>query len=73
MLEVGDLLTLSNKKEYIVIKQIQLNGKNYVYLVTKDGISDIAICEYETDKLTIVKDEKLIHTLVEKFKELKGE
>ena len=38
MLEVGDLLTLSNKKEYIVIKQIQLNGKNYVYLVKKDGI-----------------------------------
>lgn len=72
MLDKGDLLTLSNGREYIVIDQIRIDGKNYVYLVTKDGISCIAVCLFENDTLTIVSDGELLQMLLKKFKE-KGE
>ena len=69
MLNKGDLLTLSNGKEYIVINQIQIDGKNYVYLVTKDGISGVAVCLLENDTLTTIKDGEFLHLLLTKFQE----
>ena len=69
MLEAGDLITLSNNKEYIVINKTSLKGKNYVYLITKDGISEIAICLFENDTLTKVTDTELLKTLINIFKE----
>lgn len=67
MLEIGDLLTLSDNQEYLVMKQIYFKGKNYVYLVTKDGISDVLICSYEEDNLNIVRDEELFEKLLNLF------
>lgn len=69
MLEVGDLLTLNDNQEYLVIKQIYFKGKNYVYLITKDGISDVLICSYEEDKLKIVTEELLFEKLLNLFNE----
>ena len=69
MLEKGDLLTLSNNKEYIVMDQVKFENKNYVYLISKDGISGIAICLYENDSLKPVKDEDLLKKLLRKLKE----
>ena len=67
MLEIGDLLTLSDNKEYIVMKQIYFEGSNYVYLISKDGISNILICSYEGDDLSIVTDENLFENLLNLF------
>lgn len=72
MLEQGDLITLNNGQEYIVVNQITSEGKNYIYLITKDGLSDVKICLFEGDTLTIVKDAELIEKLIEKFKEKQG-
>ena len=69
MLEVGDLLTLSDNQEYLVMKQIYFKGKNYVYLITKDCISDVLICCYEEDKLKIVTEESLFEKLLNLFNE----
>lgn len=69
MLDKGDLLTLSNGKEYIVINQIQIDGKNYVYLVTKDGVSGVAVCSLENDMLTTINDGEFLQLLLTKFKE----
>lgn len=69
MLGKGDLLTLSNGKEYIVINQIQIDGKNYVYLVTKDGVSGVAVCLLENDTLTTINDGEFLQLLLTKFKE----
>lgn len=71
MFEKGDLLTLSNKKEYIVINQINFEGKDYLYLIAKDGISSILIGLLENKELTIVRDEELFQKLLQKFKEEK--
>lgn len=67
MLENGDLITLSNNEEYIVISMTNLDGKNYVYLISKDGVSKISICLYENDTLTPVKDEEIFKLLLDKF------
>lgn len=72
MLDKGDLLTLSNGKEYIVINQIQIDGKNYVYLVTKDGISGVAVCLLENDTLTTINDGEFLQLLLIKFQEIQN-
>lgn len=69
MLDKGDLLTLSNGKEYIVINQIQIDGKNYVYLVTKDGVSGVAVCLLENNTLTTINDGEFLQLLLTKFQE----
>ena len=71
MFEKGDLLTLSNEKEYIVINQINFDNKDYLFLVSKDGISNVAICLLENDTLSIVKDANTLEILLKKFTELK--
>lgn len=67
-MEIGDLVTLSNGKDYIVVKTTILNGNNYVFLITKDGISDVMICKIQNDSLEMVKDENIINILLEKFR-----
>lgn len=69
MLERGDLITLNNNKEYIVLDEINFNHKDYLYLITKDGITDVLVCLREDDNLTIVREEELLRNLLDKFKE----
>lgn len=71
MLEQGDLIILSNKKEYIVIKQIRFEEKEYIYLISKDGISNMLVGLLENENLTIIKEEELLQKLLQKFKESK--
>lgn len=72
MLDRGDLITLNNNKEYIVINQTNFNDKNYVYLVSKDGVSGIAVCLLENDTLTTINDGDLVKLLLEKFRQEQG-
>ena len=67
MFEVGDLITLSNNLEYVVIKQMDYNNNKYLYLISKDGISDVMICEYKNDNLNVIKDEQLFVNLLELY------
>lgn len=69
MIEIGDLLTLSNNKEYIVLKQIAFDDKTYLYLISKDGISNILIACVDKQQITVVKNDELLHKLLLKFKE----
>ena len=72
MLDKGDLITLNNNKEYIVINQTTFNGKNYVYLVSKGGVSSVAVCLLENDILTTISDGDLVKFLLEKFRQEQG-
>lgn len=67
MLEQGELLTLSNDKEYAVVSSIIYQGVNYVYLLDTDVYKDYKLCKYEDENLTVVKDEELLKTLITKF------
>ena len=68
MLEQGDLVTLSNKKEYVVIKQIVFKGIHYIILIAKDGISEFLVCEFKQDKLIPVTATELISELISYIK-----
>lgn len=67
MLEQGELLTLSNDKEYAVVSSIIYQGANYVYLLDTDTYKDYKLCKYEDENLIVVKDEDLLKTLITKF------
>lgn len=70
MIEKGDLLTLSNNKTYIVASIIEYQGEEYIYLIEKDGISDIKFCVKESDDtLKIVTDPNIIIKLITRFSE----
>lgn len=44
-LEQGDIITLSDNKEYIVFATTSSNGKNYVYLMTTKEPIEICFAE----------------------------
>ncbi len=67
-LESGELITLENNEEYIVMNNINYNDKNYVLLITsKAPISiKVAIEKIEDNKinLNIVENSKEIEELI---------
>lgn len=73
MLEVGDLITLSNKKEYLVVDQIEYDDNDYVILTSKDGISELKIYLKENDVLSIVKEEEKIKNILLIYSKLNGD
>ena len=72
MLEQGELLVLTDDKEYAVVSSIMFEDKNYVYLVDTDKYKDYKICEFHGETLEEVVDSDLFRLLVIKFnKDLK--
>lgn len=69
MLDKGDLITLDDNKEYIIANITTLNGIDFIYLVTKDGLSDFKICYLDERKneLVEVNDLKLLEKLLTIF------
>ena len=61
-----------NNKEYTVVSSINIDDKNYVYLVDTDKYREYKICEYADDTLEEVVDSDLLRLLITKFnKDLK--
>lgn len=73
MLEIGDLVTLSNNKEYLVVEQIEYDNNDYVILISKDGISELKVYLKENDVLSIVKDEEKIKNILLIYSKLNGD
>ncbi len=72
MIEQGEMLVLSNNKEYAAVSSIIMNDINYVYLVDTDVYKDYKICKYENDCLEEIVDQDLLRLLISKFnKDLK--
>ena len=69
MFDIGDLLTLSNGKNYIFLCDLLLDGEKYVYLISEDGVSDFLICSLESDNLSVVTDGDLLVELSNRFSE----
>ena len=58
MLEQGEILNLSNDKEYVVVSSVEYEGNNYVYIIDTDTYKDYRLCKYEDETLKEVKDLK---------------
>lgn len=70
MLNQGEILTLNDNKKYSVVYTIELNSKNYVYLIDQDDYTNTMFCEYDNDKgLEEVIEPEIVEQLLAKFKE----
>lgn len=67
MLEQGELITLSNNKEYVVVSSIKYQGFNYVYILDTETYKDYKLCKFSNEELSVVKDKDLLTVLITKF------
>lgn len=74
MIEKGQLLTLSNNKNYFVVNKIIINDTNYVYLISEEICDDIMFCieKYDDDQITLtpIEDEEMNKFLIGEFNKL---
>lgn len=71
MIDIGDILTLSDGNEYLVTNKAKRKGKKYYLLVCEEDLSNIKFC-YEDKKgkdilIVEVDDKKLIRELMLRF------
>jgi len=57
MIEVGQVISLNNNKEYIVVNKMSLHNINYVYLITNSKPLEIMIATEKLVNGDIVLDE----------------
>lgn len=57
MIEVGQVISLNDNKEYIVVSKINLHNINYVYLMTNSKPLEIMIATEKLVNGDIVLDE----------------
>lgn len=67
MIEIKDVVTLSDKNTYQVISKVDYEYRIYYYLVDINEISNVKFLYENEDKLTEVEDPELVSTLMPLF------
>lgn len=67
MIEIKDIVTLSDKNKYQVISKINYDYQIYYYLVDINEISNIKFLYENNNKLTEIDDEELVNKLLPLF------
>lgn len=68
MLKKGSLITLSNKKKYVVVYITAYENDKLCYIINKDDKNDFMICKIiEDSNIEIITDEKIINTFFKLF------
>lgn len=78
MIEVGNIVTLENGQEYLLLEQLEKDAKTYVYAVgvledetpTDEFLIFEAMKSGEEEFLKNVNDKELYDTLIEEFKDI---
>lgn len=76
MIEIGNIVTLENQKEYLLLEEVELDGRHFVYAVrvledetpTNEYIIYEAINTPDGEYLKDVNDKNEYDRLVEEFK-----
>ena len=68
-IEIKDILTLDDNNEYIVVSKTLHNGGEYFFLTDLNQNNEFKILKlnYESEKLFIVTDERLVEKLMPLF------
>ncbi len=70
-LEIGEIATLEENKEFICLAAKNLNGNNYVYLISNYKPLEVRFCRQYIDngvlKMDIITDPNLKKELLELF------
>lgn len=71
MLEQGNVLTLSDNKEYSIVFSTKYNNSNYIYIIDQDDYNNTMFCKFNDvdDELEEVTDKKIIENLLLLFLE----
>lgn len=68
LLEKGDILTLSDNRDYIVVSIVEYNERNYCYLIDVNDNKNINFSKIiNSDELEEITDNDLKMILIEKF------
>jgi hypothetical protein len=67
MPNIGDIITISNDKKYVVANLTNYSDSIYCYLVNLNNEDDTSIALYKETSFEIVNDESLIAELEEVF------
>jgi hypothetical protein len=67
MIEIKDIVTLSDQNEYQVVSKVDFEYRIYYYLVDINEISNVKFLYENQDKLTEVEDEELVSKLLPMF------
>ena len=70
-LEDGQIVTLDNNKDYIIVKQVEFESETYMYLITAKKPIEVMIvkAQYINDKtiLSIVDSEEELEKIINLF------
>ncbi len=66
-LKINDLITLSDKNEYVVVSTANYSNKKYYYIADINDNSNLKFCYIENDELIVIKDSNLILSLLPLF------
>lgn len=69
MIEIKDIVTLSDQNEYQVVSIVDYEYRIYYYLVDINEISNAKFLYKNGDKLTEVEDKELVNKLLPMFYE----
>lgn len=67
MMEIKDIVTLSDQNKYQIISKIDYENIYYYYLTDINDISNVKFLYENGSKLTEVEDENLVEELLPKF------
>lgn len=78
MIEVGNIVTLENQQEYLLLETLEKEGKKYLYAVrvledetpTDEFLIFESIRNNEEDYMKVVSDKALYDELIEDFKDI---
>jgi len=78
MTEVGNIVTLEDNKEYLILEELDKDGTKYLYsvrvLIDETPTDEYVIFTHEKDEdgeyLVELKDKELYDQLIEEFKEI---
>ena len=77
MYERGDVLTLSNNVNYVVVTTTTYENNNYVYLINEKDQTDIMFAKYQGEEFERVTDtnviEKLLQLIMPEMKQIIAE
>ena len=70
MLRQGEILTLNDNKNYLVVYTTEINLKKYAYLIEQDNYTNTMFCKYDNNNgLEKVIESEIIQQILIKFKE----
>ncbi len=72
MIDIKDILTLSDNNRYVVANKVNYEGKTYLYLMDIDNNSNIKFCYLDNNQVVLCNNDLDEKILLEFYKNTKS-